>query len=67
MEIDLLNSLLGASSFVWVPQCEAVIWNPAEKPVMDMFDEIKPNMVISSSEVFSDKATELRDKLLLKK
>ena len=51
-----------ASSVVWIPQCEVITWNPAEKPVMDMFDEVKPDIVISSSEVFSDKATEFAKK-----
>jgi len=51
-----------ASSVVWIPECEPIFWNPASKPIMDMFDEVKPDIVISAGEIFLDKATKFAKK-----
>jgi hypothetical protein len=39
-----------SSSFFWVPETEVVTWISKEKPVMDMFDETKPDILILSAE-----------------
>jgi|TARA_R100000995_G_scaffold37301_1_gene17137 hypothetical protein len=45
-----------ASSLVHIPQFQVSAWSPSAKPIMDMFDEMKPNLVIASSEMLKDKA-----------
>jgi hypothetical protein len=40
-----------ASSLVIIPQLSVSFWDNASKPVMDMFDEIKPDLVFVNSDM----------------
>ena len=42
-----------ASSLFWIPDTEVIIWLSQTKPLMDMFDETKPDIVMADWTKFS--------------
>ena len=45
-----------ASSLSLVPEFSVIMWNPNAKPIMDMFDESKPDIVMVGSDILKEEA-----------
>ena len=39
-----------SSSFFWVPETQVITWSLTKKPIMDMFDEMNPDILIVSAD-----------------
>tara|TARA_R110002153_G_scaffold131698_2_gene280672 strand:+ start:282 stop:1076 length:795 start_codon:yes stop_codon:yes gene_type:complete len=48
-----------SSSLVWVDDIQVSRWNCKNKPIMDMFDEMIPDMLFVSTEVLRDPALQI--------
>ena len=48
-----------SSSLVWVSEFQISRWNYKDKPIMDMFDEMVPDIIFVSTEVLRDPALQI--------
>ena len=48
-----------SSSLVWVDDIQVSRWNCKNKPIMDVFDEMTPDMLFVSTEVLRDPALQI--------
>ena len=48
-----------SSSLVWINEFQVSRWNYENKPIMDMFDEMTPDMLFVSANVLVDPALQI--------